>query len=492
MVMESENDHCDEAQSAQMPSATTEMPSQFLRSLQHGCPADANRGDEIKKQEIHSAASQWLDNLDPVDCAKQRLVTFRRRHLDLTNEQRQAVQELLKGALPERISNSFEASIVSDMQIVIDGDSWNGEPFPKHWLRAWLKWDEPFCNNKVRGKSEQKRRANHQWYFGCQPCDDAPAPIYEGFPDPDHVSPAVAEAPCESHMKPNSSSAEPCIGDTAHRAWGQTLDAVAELTEADVERVAVVEGLQRCSEDNLTICTLSSKDTIPLGTDLDPCNRYDNRWAASKVRGNLHGQLLVQCNLGCRVIDAENVGFSYGAEVLHAERRYDAEGVRRAVDHFQRDGIEVVLVGKRAELMKQFRGIDGVQVVIADSTDDTIIIKQAHSRNCPVVSRDGFAKWKSDMRIAREVRRWLQESAELQVRFSWSQQGQFVPDFDLPRPVLRPSASVDDAHEAAPDERSGSWKCDQCHTIVSSGSWSEWNKWRNQWYCKACWSTWKA
>ena len=45
----------------------------------------------------------------------------------------------------------------------------------------------------------------------------------------------------------------------------------------------IAERIQKGSADRLTISTLGSADTIPLGTDLDPHNGYSNLWAAGKV-----------------------------------------------------------------------------------------------------------------------------------------------------------------------------------------------------------------
>ena len=64
----------------------------------------------------------------------------------------------------------------------------------------------------------------------------------------------------------------------------------------------------------MTISTSGSADTIPLGTDLDLHNGYCNLWAAGKVH-DPNARRLVQYDLGRRVIDAENIGFSYSKEV---------------------------------------------------------------------------------------------------------------------------------------------------------------------------------
>lgn len=238
----------------------------------------------------------------------------------------------------------------------------------------------------------------------------------------------------------------------------------------------VVEGLNNANScESLTIGTLTSVDTIPLGTDLDPQNHYNNLWASNQIC-DPNGKLLVQYNLCCRVIDAENLGYSFGREVCGQEKCYNAEGVKRAVAHFLKGGIDVIVVSKRQDTAQCGFG-EGVQVVIAERTDDIMVLKQAHSRNCPIVSRDGFEKWKKDLRVSKELRQWLSESADLQVRFSWGSGGVFVPDFDLPRPVVRPGSRGPLCKQ-----------CDQpCTDSVQIGQHKS-----KQWYCNECWKQWMA
>jgi hypothetical protein len=101
----------------------------------------------------------------------------------------------------------------------------------------------------------------------------------------------------------------------------------------------------RRQDENFTIRTIGSADTILLGTDTDPCNGYRNLWAANQV-DDLMMKSLVQCDIGRRVMDGENVGLSYAREV-DKKRGYNVEGVRKAVKYFLRQGLHVVVVAKR-------------------------------------------------------------------------------------------------------------------------------------------------
>ena len=62
--------------------------------------------------------------------------------------------------------------------------------------------------------------------------------------------------------------------------------------------------------DTLTIASVRSTDSIPIGTDLDPVNGYQNLWAANRVSDPM-AKLLVQRKHGCHVVDGENVGYSF-------------------------------------------------------------------------------------------------------------------------------------------------------------------------------------
>lgn len=230
--------------------------------------------------------------------------------------------------------------------------------------------------------------------------------------------------------------------------------------------------------ESFTIGTLTSADTVPLGTDLDPLNHYNNLWGAKQIQHAV-GKLLVQYNTSCRVLDGENIGFSYGIDFLKKPDFYDEEGVKRAVKHFSALGVECIIVTKR-------RGHsfgDGQQVVIAERTDDLMVLKTAHQRNAPVVSRDGFRQWKNDLRVSKELRKWASESERLQVRYSWSTGGEFMPDFELERPTLRPASSSGQAAAVA---------CGQCGYVqrdTTVGSWCL-DRGQHVWYCETCWHQW--
>lgn len=184
-------------------------------------------------------------------------------------------------------------------------------------------------------------------------------------------------------------------------------------------------------------------------------------------------------NLGCRVIDAEDVGFSYGTEVL-GQNRHEMEGVRRAVSYFRDQGLRVVVVSKRAE-MNEIKVHGEVDVLIAEQTE-IMAVHHAQALNCPVVvSGDGFEEWNKDPRLSRQLRRCLEQTPSLLVRFSWGAQGSFLPDLDLPTVVLGPSCA--DASD------NGQW-CASCKkNSLAVGDWAMWpNRW--QWFCGQCWYEW--
>lgn len=197
--------------------------------------------------------------------------------------------------------------------------------------------------------------------------------------------------------------------------------------------------------DKFTIFSLASTDDVPLGTDLDPVNAYNNAWAANQVPDTL-GKILLTHDLARRVLDGENLGFTYGFQALQRERHYDVEGVRKAVRYFLRKGLEVTVVGRRQSLLKDLEPevrAGRCHVLLADSSDDVFILRQAFRQRCPVVSRDNFRQHLCDLRIDPEIRRWYSaQGAQLQVKFTFDQRGEFVPDYDHRVPVLRPSSAA--------------------------------------------------
>jgi len=199
----------------------------------------------------------------------------------------------------------------------------------------------------------------------------------------------------------------------------------------------------KAAEDALTIATFGSKDTIPLGTDLDP-NAYNNTWAAEKIADE-HGKVLFTHNISKRILDAENLGYTYGQRVHQKDKHFDVIGVKKAVEYFLKDGVHVVVVGKRPSMCKDFESeiASGLcEVLIADDSDDVFILKKAFESRCPIVSRDYFRKQQVDLRIDPALRRWCTDvGSKMQVKFAFDKQGTFIPDYDHQMPVLRPLRS---------------------------------------------------
>mmetsp|Transcript_91851 Transcript_91851/g.163489 ORF Transcript_91851/g.163489 Transcript_91851/m.163489 type:complete len:555 (-) Transcript_91851:275-1939(-) len=213
-----------------------------------------------------------------------------------------------------------------------------------------------------------------------------------------------------------------------------------QMTDIEFQRLR--QGLGRHSDDALTIATLGTEDTIPMGTDLDPLNSYNNAWAASKIEDE-NGKILLTHDLSWRILDAENLGFTFGKRVLKKENHYSVEGVKRAVAYCLRDGCNVIVVGQREALHRDLAAeVQGgrCQVLVADNTDDVIILKKAFEKRCPVVSRDLFRKQLGDLRIDKELQQWYKHAgSKLQVNYTFDEDGIFLPNHALPMPVLRPS-----------------------------------------------------
>jgi hypothetical protein len=431
-------------------------------------------------EDVHQSCQRWLDRDSPVDCAKQRLIEFRR-----CQSWNESLSDLLWTATKEDCttkSNAYDclpSHVLEDVRTVFRGDTWKGAECGRQWIQVWHKWEAPFNDHGTFhfGKGA-KRKDNIRWYFGR---DDAleskrESPTAAFVAEGNHSGPApdtASSSSCEADDNEEIILASPIL----QNCFPDTTPSQETMTIQEDDRDLVLSGLRGYhSCETLTICSLTSKDTIPLGTDLDPLG-YNNLWAAKEIK-DPNGRLLVKFNLCCRVVDGENVGYSFGKDVLGQQKKYDLEGVRRAVEHFRARGIHVIVVTKHPDTAQQVSG-DGVQVVLAERTDDLMVLKEARKFNCPIVSRDGFAKWRTDLRVSDELKKWLAESTELQVRFSWGTAGEFVPDFDLPRPVLRSA-----------DQKPRCGECGCGRSDNNQGRWA-WYDGVNVWYCDSCWRQWR-
>ncbi|CAE8597372.1 unnamed protein product, partial [Polarella glacialis] len=237
-----------------------------------------------------------------------------------------------------------------------------------------------------------------------------------------HSNPSAAWLGPEVHSQQGQGSA---VGRWRHQSKKQVIEQVAAapsplpagqedgpetpLSRNSLEQLneQLRQGLLslRGDTDTLTIRTFGSDDTIPLGTDLD-AQCYNNLWAAAMVTDTV-GKMLVTSNLGWRVLDAENLGYTYGDRVLGRRSRHFAiQGVQKAVQYFQRQCISVIAVGQRQDLPKLLAEEveqGNCEVVVADNADDAIILKMAFDKKCPIVSRDLYRNHQTDLRLNREL-----------------------------------------------------------------------------------------
>jgi hypothetical protein len=234
---------------------------------------------------------------------------------------------------------------------------------------------------------------------------------------------------------------------------------------------------QRSEFDSMTVASISSRDSIPIGTDTDP-EIYNNIWASNLVR-DPRAKASVRANKLFRVLDAENIGYSYG-DFLNRKGFFEVEGVCKAIRYFQARQLEVVVVTKRHDLKAYLEKLN-VKVVIACKTDDVVLFREAQHRNCPIVSCDNFKDHAEDVRISSELREFLRFAFLVQVRFCWSHAGQFRADFDLETTTLRPGASVQ-----------SEVKCTWCQRVVSrkEGFAHEWDG-EQCFSCQNCSDAWQ-
>lgn len=376
---------------------------------------------------------------------------------------------------------------------MLDRDSLEGWPPSfvrwqpvKHWTAPSYSWTRTGTHPVAAEDADKVLLPT----AGVEDTDQVSSPPLPEEPSP---SASVTSTPRVRHREP------PPLGGGLGLLCGRRLrllDAPGDLLDPcerpeegeDQERLALSRGLLAECE-TYSIAPLSDEDDVPLGTDTDPENGYRNLWAAGQASDDRLG-LLVESNLGCVVIDAENVGISYGKEVNKGQPGqtsyvYSGEGVCKAVQYYTDRGVHAIVVAKASSIMrdgrvKEMEG-DAVEVVLAERTDDIMVLKMACERNCPIVSRDGFRDWQQDPRLDRELRRWLLEKGDLQVRFFWGPRGRFMPDLDLPRPTLRPQEPRRHA------------TCSKCLRDEDE-RFGEWAEWRGEWlwYCAPCHRDWQS
>lgn len=199
----------------------------------------------------------------------------------------------------------------------------------------------------------------------------------------------------------------------------------------------IVNGLKQQTwrqEDAQTIRTTGTDD-IPLGTDTDPSN-YKNLWMAQRAT-NDYAKLAYSHDLDSRVLDAENIGFTYSQRVLR-KKGFDLAGVKLAVDYYRRRGTKLLVIGQRDSLNDLKDPDAGIDVIVADKIDDAMILKKGHEKMCPIVSRDEFRREQEDQRLDADVRHWHKEQgSKLQERYTFDERGNFCPSFNLERPILK-------------------------------------------------------
>ncbi|CAE7620770.1 unnamed protein product, partial [Symbiodinium sp. KB8] len=199
----------------------------------------------------------------------------------------------------------------------------------------------------------------------------------------------------------------------------------------------VVNGLkqQTWRQDDAQTIRTTGTDDIPLGTDTDPSN-YKNLWMAQRATGD-YAKLAFSHDLDWRVLDAENIGFTYSQRVL-GKKGFDLKGVRLAVDHYRRQGKKLLVIGQRESLAALKDADAGIEVIVADKIDDAIVLKKGHEKMCPIVSRDEFRREQADQRLDADSRYWYKEQgSKLQEKYTFDERGNFCPSFKLERPILK-------------------------------------------------------
>eukprot|EP00439_Symbiodinium_sp_Y106_P050323 s1445_g6.t1 len=136
---------------------------------------------------------------------------------------------------------------------------------------------------------------------------------------------------------------------------------------------------------------------------------------------NDYAKLAYSHDLDSRVLDAENIGFTYSQRVLR-KKGFDLAGVKLAVDYYRRRGTKLLVIGQRDSLNDLKDPDAGIDVIVADKIDDAMILKKGHEKMCPIVSRDEFRREQEDQRLDADVRHWHKEQgSKLQDRLQFGE-----------------------------------------------------------------------
>eukprot|EP00928_Gymnodinium_smaydae_P029742 TRINITY_DN22312_c0_g2_i1.p1 TRINITY_DN22312_c0_g2~~TRINITY_DN22312_c0_g2_i1.p1 ORF type:complete len:575 (-),score=59.80 TRINITY_DN22312_c0_g2_i1:390-2114(-) len=429
--------------SADMSSQEKSHPGPQVDSQESNLPQPP-----VVSAEVSRPPAASLDN------SKRWLVSWRRSLADpaLSESELMHVDDIRKGKATQASMGAFRndsaGQVSVNLQLVLREDIYG-----KSWLTEFTRWADPFAlqdpwaESTQLGKKQAKRCENFRWFFGAKTDTESWLDSAQAAESPgEEVSPPVQSALVEPQTV-HEPADRPC-------APVQVPVQVPE-DEEPVMNQQELDAALRTRNDAVSISSLGLSD-VPVGTDH---TNFIRHCIADKVQNPVHRALL-KINHDIRVLDGENIGFSYGAIVKKREKQFDVNGLKKAIAFFLSKSKHVIVVTRR-EWMAKEKWPAGVEVVIAQRQDDPIVLKESYARQAAIVSLDNYAKELEDIRIGSEVREWYRSVAKhVQVGWSWSQ-GEFEPDYDLCRPPLQP--------------RSISDKC-QC----------------TQWaYCEKCWDDWR-
>ncbi|KAF4655056.1 hypothetical protein FOL47_009614 [Perkinsus chesapeaki] len=152
------------------------------------------------------------------------------------------------------------------------------------------------------------------------------------------------------------------------------------------------------------------------------------------------------------VLNAANIGFTYGRQVLHKEHTFDWRGVTTALQHYQERGIECVWVVASVAHLKHNPDVPKeLERIMARITprdgmpdrDDLMTVRIAEKYSAQYVDNDNYRNWEG--RAPPSTIQWVKDNLELHVHYDFLPDGTFSTDMASPVPTS--AMDIDDSFD---------------------------------------------
>ena len=124
-------------------------------------------------------------------------------------------------------------------------------------------------------------------------------------------------------------------------------------------------------------------ETIDVATAQTATSKQSTLRFAEKIVGDVARERKLDTNSVC-CDNLEEWHMEEWHTLWRGVAQCDFNGVVQAVEHFLKQGLAVVVVTRRPDMWRH--RWEGVSVVVAERTDDIVLVKQSHLHNCPTLT----------------------------------------------------------------------------------------------------------